>query len=293
MAITQSSSVSAAAIYAESIEPLIIAYQYDDVSFIGYARYASLEGVPSAVKSFPRMVKNSPGYASVATESTSLTDQELTMSAVDVTITRYGMARKLSQTVIEDNLWGAQLTQFVAQDAARLYGELLDTTLAAQFTNASASVGTTNVDLTVAVLIQAMASQRQQKARGAQVICLDDLQLKQLQLAQAATTVTTWDRFYTPSGDNSNYGGMLLGAPIWASSKNPTANAAVDKVGCVFTQRGAGDEFCAFAYVSKRAPSSAIDNVVLEDSIVWASFARFGVGTVAANFATKIISKNA
>lgn len=290
MAITQSSSVSAASIYAESIAPLIAAYQYDDTMFIGYARYESIEGAPTATKSFPRAVKNSPGYASVATESTALTDQELTMTAVDVTVTRYGMARKFSQTVIEDSLFGAQLTNMVAQDAARLYGELLDSSLAAQFANASTSVGTTNVDLTIAVLIQAMAAQRTNKARGQQVICLDDLQLKQLQLAQAAALTTTWDRFYQPSGDNSQFGGYLLGAPIVASSKCATANAAVDKVGAVFSTQA---EFSAFGYVNKRSPTSAFDSVVLEDSLVWASFARFGVGTVAANFATKIISKNA
>jgi hypothetical protein len=45
--------------------------------------------------------------------------------------------------------------------------------------------------------------------------------------------------------------------------------------------------------VTKRTPSSKNDELILDDARIWASFARYGVGVLAAGFATKIISKNA
>src|SRR5262249_48905049 len=158
-----------------------IAYQYDNVTAPQFFRFRSLENTPSPTCSFPRFVKNSVG--SVATETTSLipTTFDLT-STVDITVSRVGIAREVSETVLEDTIRGRAIyvDDFV-QDAAALYGEQLETDSTNQFGSVTASVGSSGVALTIATLIAAIASQRVNKARGAQVIHLHDLQLKQTQ----------------------------------------------------------------------------------------------------------------
>jgi hypothetical protein len=291
MAVTTSTNVTST-ILAKVIDPLIIAYQYDDTTAVPFFRYKDMSGQPSAVASFPR--KNKDAYSSVATETTSLTPTTWSYTAVDVTVARYGIAREVSETAIEDSIVGQALyvSEWV-KDAAILFGEQLDTDATALFGSVTASKGTTNVALTIAVLVDAMASQRANKARGPQVIHLHDLQLKDLQAAQAAATTTPWATFYQPNADSSQFGGYFMGAPVWASSKNPTANASVDRVGCVFSQGQSAPEYCAFALAAKRMPTSKTQSDILQDGHIWASFARYGVGMVANSFATKIISKNA
>ena len=107
----------------------------------------------------------------------------------------------------------------------------------------------------------------------------------------AAATATPWQTFYSPEGSSSQYGGQFMNAPVWASGLNPTSTG--DKLGCVFVDGQAAPEFCAFAYVQKRAPSSKTETNILMDSNRWASFARTGHGIVADNFATAIRSVNA
>jgi hypothetical protein len=278
-------------IYAKIIEELLVAYQYDEVTALPFFRYASLADRASATMGFPRRVKNA--YAAVATETTSLSTTAYTTTNVDITVSRVGIAREVSETVLEDSILGRALyiQEFVA-DAARLYGEQLDTDATALFPTITASVGTTATDLSISTMVAGMSSQRVNKARGPQVVHLHDLQLKQLQQAQAAATATPWATFYTPNADSSAFGGYFMGAPVWASSKNPTANAAADRVGCIWSQGPSAPEFCSFAYVTKRMPSSLTESNILADSKRWASFARHGVGIVANNFATKIISRN-
>jgi hypothetical protein len=290
MAVTISTDVSHL-IYAKAIEQLIVAYQYDDVTATPFYRFKSIEDEKTATASFPRRVKNAVG--AVATETTSLTPTTLTTSAVDVSVSRVGIAREVTNTVLEDNILGKALyVDELVKDAARLYGEQLDTDATTLFSSITASVGSTGTALAIATLVAAFASQRANKARGQQVVHMHDLQLKQLQVAQVAATATPWATFFSPNADSSQFGGYFMGAPVWASSKNPTANAAADRVGCVFTQGQSAPEFAAFAFVIKRMPSSLQQTDVLQDANIWASFMRYGFGIPANNFATKFISQN-
>lgn len=291
MAVTISTNVSAT-IYAKVIESLIIAYQYDDATAVPFFRYKSLVGESAPIASFPRYLKNS--VAAVATETTSLTPTTFDLTTtVDVTVGRAGIAREVTNTVIEDSILGRALyTQELVMDAARLYGELLDTDGTALFSSVTANVGTTATALTIAIMVAGFSSQRVNKVRGPQVIHLHDLQLKQLQVAQAAATATPWSSFFAPNADSTQFGGYFMGAPIWSSSKNPTANAAADRVGAIYTQGQAAPQFAPFALVVKRTPSSLEQTDVLQDANIWASFMRYGVGIVANSFATKIISQN-
>jgi hypothetical protein len=174
-----------------------------------------------------------------------------------------------------------------------LFGELIETDLSALFSAAGTTVGVTATALTVATMVGALAAQRVNKAKGTQVIALHDLQLKQLQVAQAAATTTTWASFMNITADNTQYGGLFMGAPVWASSKPATANAAADRRGAIWSMGNNGhDQFTSFAFVMKRAPSSLMQSDIQNDASLWASYARYGFGTVATNFATSIISQN-
>lgn len=286
------STTVAATIYAKVIESLILMYQYDETTAVPFFRFKSLIGEKAPVASFPRFTKDSTG--AVATETTSLVPTTWTLtSTVDVTVGRYGIAREISSTAEEDSILGqAMRTDEWVKDAARLFGESMDTDGTALFPSLTASVGTTTVALTIAALIAGFASQRASKARGAQVVHLHDLQLKQLQVAQAAATATPWATFFQPNADSTQFGGYFMGAPVWSSSKNPTANAAADRVGAIFSQGQMSPEYCAFALVVKRLPSSLTQTDILQDANIWASFMRYGVAMIANSFGTKIISQN-
>lgn len=284
----------AGTVYAKVIELLLIAYQYDDVTCVPFFRYKSLIDVPTNTAGFPRRVKNA--VATVATETTSTATTTMTTTNVDVAVSRLGITREVTNTAREDSILGRSLwVQDLVADAAILFGEAMDTDGTALFSSITASVGTTAVALTLAVMVALMASQRSNKAKGPQIIHMHDLQLKQYQQAQIAATATPWQTFFTPNADAANpqFGGYFMNAPVFASSKNPTANAAADRVLAAFGQgQGPKPEFCAFGFVMKRMPSSLEQASVLTDSNIWASYSRYGVGVIANNFATKGISQN-
>lgn len=290
MPITASTDL-AGTVYAKVIEMLVIEYQYDEVTAIPFFRFKSIAGQPTATAGFPRRVKNA--VASLATEATLATTVTMTTTNVDISVSRVGIAREITETAVEDSVIAAALSvSGLVADAARLFGESFDTDGTALFPSITASVGVTATALSIATMVALIASQRANKARGSQIIHLHDLMLKQLQQAQAAATATPWAVFYTPSNDNTQFGGFFMNAPVWSSSKNPTANAAADRVGACWSQGQERPEYCAFAFVMKRTPSSKELPNVLGDSNVWASFSRYGVGIPANNFATKVISQN-
>lgn len=293
MAATTSADL-AGTVYAKVIENLLIAYQYDEVTCVPFFRYRSIVDAPTNTAGFPRKVKNS--VATVATETTALATTAMTTTNTDVSVSRLGIAREITETAREDSLIGRSLwVQGFIMDAAILFGEAMDTDATALFSSITASVGTTGTALTLATMVALMAAQRTNKAKGPQVIHMHDLQLKQYQAAQLAATSTPWASFFTPNGDASNpqFGGYFMNSPILASGKNPTANAAADRVLCAFGQgQGPKPDFCAFGFVLKRAPSSREQPNVLMDADTWASFTRYGVGVIANNFATKGISQN-
>lgn len=293
MAVTISTNLSAI-VYAKVIESLIIAYQYDQVTAPGYFRYKSIMDTAAPTAGFPRYVKNSVG--TVATETTSLTPTTFDLtSTTDLTVGRVGIAREISETALEDSILGrAMFTDEFVKDAAVLYGEQLETDSTNLFSTVTASVGASGVALSIATMIAAIAQQRINKARGAQVFHLHDLQLKQLQQAQAASVAMPWAQFFSPNGDASNpqFGGFMMNQPVWSSGKNPTINAAADRAGAIWSQGQMNPRFCAFAFVLKRNPSSLELPDVLQDAHIWASYMRYAFGIVANNFATRVVSVN-
>lgn len=288
MAVTTTTSVTEL-ILAKAVDTLILAYQFDEVVGVPFARFKNIADQPTAAASFPRWVKDA--HADIASESTSLTPEELETTAVDVTVARVGIAREVSESALEDTVIGrAQFMASIIRDAAILLGEAADEDLMAQYANATNEVSDTGQPAEILDLVDMMASQRAAKCRGPQVYSLHDIQLKHIQQAQVAATAQPWMAFYQPNADGSNFGGYFMGAPMFASSLNPTANAAVDRVGSLHAQGQSAPEYAAYGYVVKRAPTTKLDEDILADTHQAATIARYGVGTIAANFATKLVT---
>jgi hypothetical protein len=277
-------------ILAKAVDRLLTWYQYDLVTFLGFARFRSIQDEATTTAAFNRPTKNAA--AAVASETTTMTPTTFATTAVDVAVSRSGLAREVSETVLEDTVLGrAAFMSLLLEDAARLIGELAETDFAAQFANASTSVGTTNTAATIANLVSMIGQQRTNKARGAQVFCLSDAQMRDIQAAQIAATGTPWAAFMQPNADGTEYGGVFMGAPMFASGLCATANAGVDKVGSIFSQGQANPAFCAFAFVQKRPPTMKSDVDIWKDTVKIAALTRYGVGTPATNFATKLVTK--
>jgi hypothetical protein len=287
MVLTTSTSVTEL-VLATATDNLIIAYQYDEVTAIPFARFKGMAGEASATARFPRAVKDA--HSDLAAETDALTPVEFETTAVDVAMTRVGIAREVSETAFEDTILGrAGIMAELVMDSAVLLGIAKDEDLTAQWPSATGSVSDTGVVIEIVDLVEGMATQRAAKARGPQFIHLHDQTLKQLQRAQIAATSTPWATFFQPNADHTAFGGYFMGAPIFASSLNPTANAGADRVGVIATQGQAAPRYAAFAYAEKRAPKTKTDEKILEDSTVMATITRYGVGIVAANFATKLV----
>lgn len=289
MAETQSSSLSGT-IYASVIDLGIIAFQYDNANVTRFLRFKNLSNEATDTARFPRWVKSSgPATGTPASEVTALATTEMTTTSATVAVSRVGIARELTETAKEDSVVGRALyVQRFILDAAILYGEYYDTTATALFSSITATVGPSGQSLSLLTLVNAIGSQRTNKARGQQVISLHDHQLKQLQQAQIQSSATGGPQFYTPNGMGGEYGGVFMGAEIWASGLNPTS--AGDRLGAIWSL---DPEYAAMAYVVKRPPSSLTQTNVLMDSNIFASFARVGFGIIADNFSTSIRSVNA
>lgn len=287
---TQSSSL-AGTIYASVIDLGIIAYQYDNLTVTPFLRFKTIETEATDTARFPRWVKSTgPTAGTPASETTALTSgTEFTTTSATVQVSRVGLARELTETAKEDSVVGRALyVQRFIMDAAILYGEYFDTTATALFSSITATVGPSGNSLSLLTLVNALGSQRSNKARGENVISLHDNQLKQLQQAQIQATSTGWPTFYSPNGAGGQFGGYFMGCQIWASGLNPTSTG--DRLGAIWSL---DPEYAAMAYVVKRPPSSLTQTNVLMDSNIWASFARVGFGLIANNFSTSIRSVNA
>lgn len=291
---TQTSSTSVTElINTEAIDSLVIAYAADQVNAAPFFRYKSLIGLAAAVGSFPRWVKDA--HEDLAAESNAMTAVELETTQVSVTAARVGIARNPTNTMLEDTVLGrAQFMQAVAMDAAILLGMAMDEDATALFASATGAVSDSGNPTELLDLVEAIGTQRTQKARGAQVFHLHDHQLKHIQRALASTTTTAWSQFFAPDFSDPQYGGTFMNVPLFASGLNPTANGAADRVGCIWSRGDieAQKMFCAFGLVVARVPTTKQQEQILEDALLTATTARYGVNIIAADFATKIVTDN-
>lgn len=274
---------------SEVIDDLVILYQFDETNFLPFARFKNMSGEMSNVATFPAWEKDST--TDIANETTSLTATEFTATETQVTMARVGIARELSENILEDTILGrARFLNEVVMDAARLLGEAAETDFAAEFANAGNNVTDSGNPCEISDLVTAMGKQRANKVRGPHVYCLDDAQLEDIQLEQSSDTATPWQTFYQPNADGSAFGGFIMGSPVFASGVNATANTGTNAVGCLFADGQSVPRQGAFAYAVKRTARVKTDEDVLKDTHILSAISRYGVGTVASNKATKIVT---
>ncbi|KAB2910230.1 MAG: hypothetical protein F9K40_03095 [Kofleriaceae bacterium] len=292
MTATTSTSVTET-INTEVIDDLVIAYAADYENAVPFFRFKSLIGEHSAVASFPRWVKDA--HEDLAAETDAMTPVELETTQVSVTVARVGIARNPTNTMMEDTVLGrAGFLQAVAMDAATLLGMARDEDGTALFASAAADVTDSGNPTELLDLVEMIGSQRTQKARGAMVFHLHDHQLKHVQRAAASSTATGWERFLALDFSDPQYGGTFMNVPIFASGLNPTANGAADRVGCIWVRGDIESQkmYCAFGHAVARVPTTKTQEQILEDALLYAVTARYGVNILATNFATKLVTDN-
>ncbi|HMG21778.1 MAG TPA: hypothetical protein VK607_10690 [Kofleriaceae bacterium] len=297
------------------IQPYIVRALSEVPGFAGFAKEFNLIGQPTKTAKIP--VENSfwgspaDRGAGVDTEfdQAELTDvPNVARSTGVVTIAagEYGVAHELEDKVPEDSIpaWDL-LIQF---DQRMLHVLLLamDDDFIALFAGLSNVVGTTNVDLTVAQLLQVQSDllTRGVQAEG-MVYVLDNKQAADINAALIGTNAA--QAIYAMAADRilswqpmpsltSRQISTFRGYPVFVSGLTDTANAAVDVVGAGFVPSTAvNDNFghTTFGAVWKRLPRFEMERHAKRRTSDFVMTARWGVGEMLDGSGSAIITNAA
>jgi hypothetical protein len=217
------------------IERLILDYAIDEVVIAPHCLVSDLAGKASKVADFSVWVKDS---AADITEATAMSNTALETTRVQVTAAQVGILREITDLVVATNIHGSGLYDSVVQDGAQLLADALENDLAAEFANASGSVGTSGTDMSVADFVSAMSTLNTAKAKGLKVCVLHPTQVGDLQASIAASSATIFgnesvSQSLLDAGQGA-YVGNLFGVDIWYSSHGPSANMGADVTGAMF-----------------------------------------------------------
>lgn len=223
---------------SEYIEQLVLDYAHDMPVASPFCRVSELEGRGTLVASFSVWVKDT---AASKTEGTAMSNTALETTDVQATAGVYGILRELTDLAGMTSVLGQErLEQEIARDAAILIMEQLETLVTAEFANASTSVGSTGVDMTVANFVSAINQLNQNLAKGQKVCVLHPVQSADLLTSLTGLSTSIWSNNGVDSGllngqnGADGFAGSLLGIPIYYSSTCTTANMSADRVGAMF-----------------------------------------------------------
>jgi hypothetical protein len=243
-------------VYGEYIAPLILDYagNYGNPSQF-FLRIDPLNG--STTVSVPRWVSdqgtaNDDGVAVDtefnATEATDLSNTELETLDATFSIAEYGLMRTVTDTVMETAQSAASLLSFIAADGAKILMAAGNDDACARFASFSNSSGTTNTDLSVATVDDAIYDLAERGVTGELVGILDHEAARNFQDAlQAASSNTA---IYAGAAERqmgvspSVSGGRTVdgyvltykGVPFYRNGLCDTANTAADVVSAIFTR---------------------------------------------------------
>jgi len=300
-------------VYGYIIEPSFLDYAHDWIVATQFFRRYSLIGKPSNVLQIPRFATDmgtvGDGGAGVdtefdATEGTDLsTNTQLDTDNVQLTVAEYGLVHKITDNVREDSILGSDMSMYIS-NAARILTTAVEDSGCALFSGLSNSVGSTGVDLTIAVSVSAADGIRERGCRAPNGVTyvLDDQQYNDLRDACIATG-SSWavfpqvaDKLLDVQKDPINGLGngrvmMFRGFDVYASGLTDTANTGADVVGACFTHTGPGnDVFATFGIVDKRPfrVETERDATLRADEMVFTTRVALGETTDASG--TKILS---
>lgn len=236
---------------SEYIDPMIMEYAHDYVVVAPFVRQMDLRGKGTNQGVFPRWVLDAA--LDVANQTAAITLTELESTEVTITGAEVGVARDIYDPAVEETILGDGLFSFLVQDAGLLLAISLDDDLCALFSGASTSVGSTGANLSLANMVEAQAQIRKNKMRGQLVYILDDQQASDYQSAQAASTATTVNSFFTVSpGIESGFLGSFMNAEVWQTGLCDTANTGADVVGACFIRGDRNPRQAALGMVMTR-----------------------------------------
>ncbi len=246
---------------SEAIESLIMDYAFDAMNASAFCRISDISGGATLVASFPIWVKD---VAVAVNEGSDMNLDDLETTQVSVTAGLFGVLREVTDLVSNTTILGSSLVPEVIAEASRLCMEKLEDLVVAEFANASGTVGTTTVNLTIAQFVGAYHALNANLVQGQKVCVMAPIQVADLVDALIAATSTVWSNPTTDNrllnGQSGQDGqmGALLGVPIYQSSLCDTANAAADRVGAMFVNgnsaNGGNPKFAAYGIAMKWLP---------------------------------------
>lgn len=279
MAVTDTTTLTEL-VNSEYISDLILEYAHDYAVAAPYLRWADLRGRATKVGSFPRWVLDTA--TDITNETTALANETLETTDVQITAAEIGVRRDISDAAVEENILGAQVFNFLTQDAGVLFGISLDDDICALFGSLSTNVGATGANLSIANMVEAQAQIRINGMRGQLVYILDDQQASDYQAAQAAATSTTVNDFFQVSaGIESGYLGSFMGAPVWQTGLCDTANTGADVVGACFVRGDTNPAAACFGGVMTRDLRSEMERDASARLTEVVYTAKWGVGEIA------------
>lgn len=288
MAVTDTGTLTEL-VNSEFINPAIMEYAHDFAVSAPYVNWQDLRGKSTKVGSFPRWVLDTA--TKPANETTTLANETLETVETLVTAAEVGIRRDVSKASVEESILGAQIWDFLIEDAGTLLGISLDDDIAALFPSFSTQVGATTVNLSLANMVEAQAQIRKNKMRGSLVNILDDQQASDYQAAQAASTSTVINSFMTVStGIDNGYLGEFMGAPVWQTGLCDTANTGADVVGACFIRGDQNKKTAAIGGVLTRDIESETQRVIEDRLTKFVATGKWGVGETADESGCGILS---
>lgn len=294
MALETTSTSVTEIVPAEMINDVIGMYAVDAMVVAPLARNVDLPWGSGKTMPFPFLDKDTG--VDVTTEGTTvIPNNELTLSEVVITSAQVGLKRETTKFGSRINKLGpGGLLALQMRDAATLLAEMVDDDLCALFTSitdiVTAGVGS---NLTVAHVLQAIAENRKNLARGTLAIVLDDQQALDFYLAVGATAATPFTGTANQSVLNARTDGFLgnfVGADIFYSSLCDTTNTGANVSGACIVRGDSAPEYASLGVV--RLWDVEMDEVVNPGRVTTerAWTAAYGVGLLADRFSVEINS---
>jgi len=273
----------------EAIADVILEYAHDYAVSAPFMRLADLRGLPTSVASFPRWVLDAGADLTEATDVSTNTALETTQASA--TAAEVGFKRTITDDSLEDTTIGPQIFQFLAMDAGKLLGIMLEDDICALYPSVTASAGTSAANLTIANMVEAQATIRKNKMRGQLVYILDDQQAEDYQVAQAAATSTTVNSFFSVQSEaNSAFLGSFMNAEVYQTGLCDTANTGANVVGCCFIRGDRSPQAAAFGMALSRDVRTETERDASLRATEFVATAKWGVAAIADESACKIVT---
>lgn len=227
-------STATETIYAKILTNMMIDAMYGAAVMDSLVRQESLVGKPSNSYSFP--VWPSLTAASIA-ETVDLASTAVDTTNVDIACTEASSIRIDVTDLLNEASIVSDGSKF-ADQGGKAVADKRDVDLAALLGGFSSTVGTSGVDLTEANLLDALTTLTNADAPRPYVLVLHTQQVGDLRKALATTTASVQTNTDPDSlgGTGNGFEFGYYGIPVYASTNVPTANAAADRAGAIFSR---------------------------------------------------------